>query len=284
MEHYIRQSSHAFPESCLNTYTLSATGRAASSYVLLLRHSVSLCRMNRLLSTTPNFAEKHPRLDRDLGPLSLTNNTPDRRNTCGETQEGNNTQDKAGSSARGDISPYTATSFEHVDVECDLLSSAPRPHPAYATLGHDCIRLLRIIPASSTTEICCQLDEFTLHESLAYTALSYTWGSQHGVHRIYVNDHPLLVPKNLWRFLSHARDLAGDLSGWIWCDMLSINQVDLAERGHQVKLMSRIFKTAQTVVVWLGPAYRGSDTAMVALARLLRSKPRTYGRVTPVMR
>jgi ankyrin repeat protein len=228
--------------------------------------------MNRLLSTTPNFAEKRPRLDRDLGPLSLTNNTPELRITSSETQEDNNTQDEAGSSARGDIPPYTGTSFEHVDVECDLLSSAPHPHPAYRPLGHDCIRLLRILSVSSTPGIRCKLEEFSLNQAPPYTALSYTWGSQHGVHQIYVNNDSLLVPKNLWRFLNHARDLAGDLSGWIWCDMLSINQVNLAERGHQVKLMSRIFKTAQTVVVWLGPAYRGSDTAMIALARLLRSK------------
>jgi ankyrin repeat protein len=219
--------------------------------------------------TAPNFSMRNPRLSRDLGPRSLINDTPKPRNASGETQEGN-TQDGAGSTAKGDKSRYTATSFEHVDVECNLLSSSPQPqsHPAYGALGHDCIRLLSIIPDKSTTEIRCQLDEFTLHETLAYTALSYTWGSQHGVHRIYINDHPLLVPKNLWRFLNHARDLAGDLAGWIWCDMLSINQVDLAERGHQVKLMSRIFKTAQTVVVWLGPAYRGSDTAITALARL----------------
>jgi ankyrin repeat protein len=263
----MREPSRSSHVSSLSPYPLPASGRAVSSNVLLLRHSVSLCKMSELVSAMPNFAEKHPQLIRDLGPRSLTNNTPEPRDASGETQDGH-TQEEAGSTAKDDISPYTNTSFEHVDVECDLLSSAPRPHPAYGTLGHDCIRLLRILPTSSTAEIRCQLDEFTLHETLAYTALSYTWGSQHGVHRIYVNGHPLLVPKNLWRFLNHARGLAKDLSGWIWCDMLSINQVDLAERGHQVKLMSRIFKTAQTVVVWLGPAYRGSDTAVTALSRL----------------
>ena len=225
--------------------------------------------MSELVSTTPDFAERHPRHSRDIGPRSLTNDTPDARNASGNAQE-SNARDQAGRLAKGEDSPCTALFVEFVDVECGLLSSAPRPqsHPAYKALGHDCIRLLRILPASSTDDIRCQLDEFTLHETLAYTALSYTWGSQHGVHLIYVNEEPLLVPKNLWRFLNHARGLAGDLTGWIWCDMLSINQVDLAERGHQVKLMSRIFKTARTVVVWLGPAYRGSDRAMTALARL----------------
>lgn len=154
------------------------------------------------------------------------------------------------------------------NVEPNLLSSAPRPHPAYRTLRKSYIRLLRILPASSTAEVRCQLEEISLHRPPIYTALSYTWGSQYGIHQIYVNDTPLLVPKNLFRFLKSARDLGRELSGWIWCDMLSINQVDLAERGYQVTLMSRIFHTAQTVVVWLGPAHRGSDLAMTAIAKL----------------
>jgi hypothetical protein len=166
-------------------------------------------------------------------------------------------------------SPTNDTFFALASVENGLLSNAPRPHPAYRTLRHnDHIRLLRILPASSTTEIRCQLDEFSLMENPPYTALSYTWGSQYGIHRIYINDHPLLIPTNLWRFLTHARDLPQEFSGWIWCDMLSINQVDLAERGHQVTLMSRIFNAAQNVVIWLGPAYRKSDTAMTALAKI----------------
>jgi len=116
------------------------------------------------------------------------------------------------------------------------------------------------------------MDQFSLRRPPVYTALSYTWGSQHGIHEIYINGRPLLVPKNLFRFLNCARDLGGDLSGWIWCDMLSINQVDLVERGYQVTLMSKIFHTAQTVVVWLGPAHRGSDLAMTAIARLPRGE------------
>jgi hypothetical protein len=82
-----------------------------------------------------------------------------------------------------------------------------------------------------------------------------------------VNDHPLLVPKNLWRFLNSAIAVGGDLSSWLWIDMLSINQADISERGHQVSLMPAIFRTANLVNVWLGPAYLGSDAALVALAR-----------------
>jgi len=210
----------------------------------------------------------------DMDHLRLLNDTAEPDDASSETYD-EDRQDAIECSTQHDASLCSDESFVHVDVECDLLSSAPRPqsHPAYKPLDDDYIRLLRILSLSSAANgIRCHIDEFPLHNAPAYTALSYTWGSQQGIHQIHVNDYPLLVPKNLWRFLNHARNLAKDLSRWIWCDMLSINQVDVTERGQQVQLMSRIFKTAQTVVVWLGPAYRGSDTAMTALVRLSCSK------------
>jgi hypothetical protein len=208
-------------------------------------------------------ATSHSRTNRSSG----LKNFPESKSASRGAQD-TNTQDEYGSLSERGASPSTVAPSVLANVEINLLSSAPRPHPAYRSLRKERIRLLRILPVSSTAEIRCQLDDFSLRRPPAYTALSYTWGSQHGIHEIYVNDRPLLVPKNLFRFLNCARDLGGDLSGWIWCDMLSINQVDLAERGYQVTLMSRIFHTAQTVVVWLGPAHRGSDLAMSAIARI----------------
>jgi ankyrin repeat protein len=139
-------------------------------------------------------------------------------------------------------------------------------HPAYKHLQDDGIRLLKILPKGKGSIISCHIQEFLLYDAPDYVALSYAWGSKQGEHHIMVNDHPLMVPKNLWRFLNHARNLGGDLSMWIWMDMLSINQTDLSERGHQVDMMFQIFQAAKHVIVWLGPAYRDSDTALAYLA------------------
>jgi hypothetical protein len=156
-----------------------------------------------------------------------------------------------------------------IETESDLLCSRTHTlvHPAYTDLRKDCIRLLKILPIQADRSIRCHLKEFSLDDRPSYTAISYTWGSQHGSHEVIVNDHPLLVPKNLWRFLNSAIAVGGDLSSWLWIDMLSINQADISERGHQVSLMPAIFRTANLVNVWLGPAYLGSDAALIALAR-----------------
>lgn len=155
------------------------------------------------------------------------------------------------------------------DIESELLCSRSRTtiHPAYTELRKNRIRLLKILPIEADRTIRCRLEEFSLDDEPTCTAISYTWGSQHGCHAILVNDHSLLVPKNLWRFLNSARAVGGGLSSWLWVDMLSINQTDISERGQQVSLMPVIFRTAHLVNVWLGPAYLGSDAALIALAR-----------------
>lgn len=154
-----------------------------------------------------------------------------------------------------------------IETEPDLLSPQSRIHPAYKPLGDDCIRLLKIQQGRDGSPIYCYLQEFSLSAAPEYVALSYTWGSQYGIHEIFINACWFLVPTNLWRFLTQARRSGGVLSGWLWVDMLSINQRSIGERSHQVILMSRIFHTAKSVLVWLGPAYQRSDAAMEGMLR-----------------
>jgi hypothetical protein len=47
----------------------------------------------------------------------------------------------------------------------------------------------------------------------------------------------------------------------IWTDALCINQDDILERNVQVSLMSRIYREARTVLIWLGEAEGDSDLA-----------------------
>jgi hypothetical protein len=47
------------------------------------------------------------------------------------------------------------------------------------------------------------------------------------------------------RFTLHKRCL--------WIDAVSMDQTDVQERNHQVQIMGRIYGTAQSVIVWVGP-------------------------------
>ncbi|KAK5693342.1 hypothetical protein LTR17_025093 [Elasticomyces elasticus] len=140
----------------------------------------------------------------------------------------------------------------------------------YTRLEHDNIRLVRILPALpgvSCTDLMCTTKAYLLDEAPEYTALSYTWGAITTDCYILLDGRHFTVRRNLHRFLSHARKAAGCCSGWLWIDALSIDQCNIEERSHQVKLMSKIYTRASQTLVWLGPPYGGSEQAMLELGR-----------------
>ncbi|GAB7328556.1 hypothetical protein MBLNU13_g00510t1 [Cladosporium sp. NU13] len=157
----------------------------------------------------------------------------------------------------------------NTETECELLSSTAcyRKHPAYTELEDRSIRLISIRKGVSGEQIHCNIQVSSLDKLPHYVTLSYAWGSQRREHEIILNGHPLLVPRNLYRFLQSCRASKDFDSCSLWIDMLSIDQVNLSERAKQVVLMPKIFMEARSVVVWLGPAYADSDTAMSALSK-----------------
>lgn len=128
--------------------------------------------------------------------------------------------------------------------------------PSDFRLGENHLRLVKIHMDESEDEIRCETRIFNIHEIKSYIALSYAWGETLPVDKsasIVLDGSRRQVGWNLWHFLLHARALPQHFSEWLWIDALSIDQTNLDERLHQVNIMSKIFKNAERVVVWLGP-------------------------------
>ncbi|CAO2649165.1 Nn.00g101140.m01.CDS01 [Neocucurbitaria sp. VM-36] len=122
------------------------------------------------------------------------------------------------------------------------------------------IRLMRIL-ANDGNNIACELRVVNLESNPLYTALSYTWGPSTGAeermgvsssptHTICCNDRKILVTKNLYDFLRVRNNFHASRDMWI--DMICINQEDQEERTSQVSMMAEIYRSAETVIVWLG--------------------------------
>jgi len=136
------------------------------------------------------------------------------------------------------------------------------------------IRLLRLpqLDVGRTTPS-CTLTVVDLDSAPSYYALSYTWGSpsmeatRNGVTAyryctILCNGRTFLVTRNLYDFLtriSQTRYFTSDDN--IWIDAISINQADLDERSSQVSLMTDIYRSARSFIVWLGE--EGDETSRV---------------------
>ncbi|KAK3345337.1 heterokaryon incompatibility protein-domain-containing protein [Neurospora tetraspora] len=86
---------------------------------------------------------------------------------------------------------------------------------------------------------------------------------------ILLDGHTVHIGKNLYHALKSIRHLengTGDKSSlWLWVDTLCINQSDIQERGHQVRLMKRIYETAEMVLMWLGRGNTLTRMGMVAM-------------------
>lgn len=115
----------------------------------------------------------------------------------------------------------------------------------------------------------CSLQTFDFEspQCPSFEALSYEWNPE--LHEIYhgttvkfgkskdtivvERDHVILgsvgIGSNLSNFLRHIRHEEDDI--WIWADAICINQGSLAERGHQVNLMGKIYSEAFKVLAWL---------------------------------
>ncbi|KAL1597132.1 hypothetical protein SLS60_008714 [Paraconiothyrium brasiliense] len=125
------------------------------------------------------------------------------------------------------------------------------------------IRLVVLGSGSGTQPVECVLlhTDPNTWDAQPYEALSYEWGSPSDEDPwILVNGCVVQVRKNLWDALMHIR--FEEEERYVWIDALSINQADLQERNHQVKIMNAIYRKADRVLVWLGLAKDGSDAVM----------------------
>ena len=150
------------------------------------------------------------------------------------------------------------------------------------------IRLLRFSTPLSTggigSKVCrCTMVTHDLRDHAGYQALSYTWGDPKILHssledataqaswnapvfEFECDGQPVSVNSNLhsallWitRLLQNGMELmpktqpdAEPSSCYFWVDALCINQSDIDERNDQVQLMRRIYKQADSVMIWLG--------------------------------
>jgi len=118
--------------------------------------------------------------------------------------------------------------------------------------GGPWFRLLTLQPLVHRFDerIVVEVQACQLHDGRPYEALSYCWGDLSERVPITLNGSIHFVTKNLHKALQHLRSQSRMKTMWI--DALCINQDDLKEREHQVKLMGDIYMRAQRVLVWLG--------------------------------
>lgn len=134
------------------------------------------------------------------------------------------------------------------------------------------IRLVDLEDGNEYEVIRCSLGAVDLNANPDFDALSYTWQKvqarywtlflramspsysrytvKSGTKPIICNGKTLDIQANLHDFLLRLR--RWNIRRSFWIDALSVNQDDDEERSFQVNMMERIYRSANTVFVWLG--------------------------------
>ncbi|KAF2275964.1 HET-domain-containing protein [Westerdykella ornata] len=106
----------------------------------------------------------------------------------------------------------------------------------------------------------CRISWHPLSTVKPFKALSYTWGESIFTKPIMVNGKKLLITPTLETALLHLRHSSEKMT--LWIDQICIDQRNDSEKTEQVKEMGRIYRAADEVLVWLGPAADNSDAFM----------------------
>jgi hypothetical protein len=135
---------------------------------------------------------------------------------------------------------------------------------SYDPLDPGSIRLLTIQQTGG--KIVCRLKNYSIDNTPPFYALSYVWGTDLPSKTIDCNGVAFPITPNL---LSALSDLHLQVPTHpVWVDAICINQKDDVEKAKQIPLMSKIYNSAQTVVIWLGPSTSDNEGAMNSIRSL----------------
>ncbi|KAL6708194.1 hypothetical protein ACN47E_003378 [Coniothyrium glycines] len=129
------------------------------------------------------------------------------------------------------LRPHTAVPYEYYDLP-----------PGY-------FRYLVLEPGTKDAPLKCTLQTVLL-DGAGFEAISYVWGSEIKDQEIICDEYIINITTNLSLALKRLR--LPDKARELWADSICINQDNLVEKGHQVAIMSDIYREAQQVLICLG--------------------------------
>lgn len=109
----------------------------------------------------------------------------------------------------------------------------------YARLPKHHISLIILYSGEPDDPIKCSLRYHKLDAAPEYEALSYVWGSHEDPKLIELKRNSCWITRNLDEALHRLRSLTENRV--LWIDALAINQTDIDERNHQVRIMGDIY-------------------------------------------
>ncbi|KAK5697577.1 hypothetical protein LTR97_007715 [Elasticomyces elasticus] len=120
--------------------------------------------------------------------------------------------------------------------------------------------------------LCCDVGFINLQDGHpSYDAISYTWGTPDSSEPLHVGDTTLWITTSLASALRRLRSQT--TVRVLWADATCINQRDDDEKGVQVNMMARIYRSARHVCIHLGDTPSDCELGLEFLKKLGRRVP-----------
>lgn len=139
---------------------------------------------------------------------------------------------------------------------------------SYKPLENKCIRLLHLLPDNDGTHLRGVIFHVPLESAVQFRAVSYVWGSMSLSETLWTPDGAVGITSNLHAALRNLRQKKDPLT--LWVDAICINQGNLTEKAHQIRLLPSIFQRATSVFAFLGSdpqSQRALETLMQIRAK-----------------
>jgi hypothetical protein len=117
------------------------------------------------------------------------------------------------------------------------------------TPKNDTFRYLVLQPGAAHEPLMCSLITARIADT-KYHAISYVWSTDLRDQKILCDGRDLMVTVNLFKALQCIR--LPDRPLTLWADSICINQEDKLEKGHQISLMGKIYRSAKCVLIYIG--------------------------------
>jgi hypothetical protein len=142
------------------------------------------------------------------------------------------------------------------------MSASHKTYPYDELPQGDVFRYLVLEPGVDDEPLVCNLQTAQITDT-HFEAVSYVWGTSVKDQPIVCEDHVMNITPSLAKVLRRIRLLNKPVK--IWADSVCINQEDLKEKGNQVALMGKIYRSANRVLIHIGSDDGGQGPALCSL-------------------
>ena len=153
-----------------------------------------------------------------------------------------------------DLQPWNCKKVECC-LSCGSFYTLASRHHIPLKFGDE-TRLLQLLPGCEDSDLIGELVHVRLQDNPIYEAISYTWADESGIvnhsGNLYIKSSNMImkITSNCEAALRRFRNELDPK--FLWVDSICVDQQNLLERSEQVELMTRIYKQAQRVLVFIG--------------------------------